>query len=263
MAKEESKEEGKEPKKRNWREVAASRNPDLNLDDDDAVATWLEESFNNADRMNTEREQLNELLTTNPQAAGILTGLSSGMGEDGKPFSLTAYLLDNYWDEIQEARNKEEAVEHARKREAEQLKKVAEDEKRKKETAEKLEAEDVALSEARDATNTDEATVMNMLQWVFGDKDKQDGFLYRAIRHELSKDDWERLLYAFNRDKELETARKDGALESRNARTGGKPHRTFRENMPADLGGGGTVQRDTAEEDPTIARYSKMGRRFQ
>lgn len=252
MAKENEKE------KRTWRDVASSRNPDLNLDDDEAVATWLDDSFRDSDRMKSESEKLNDLLASDPHAAGILMGLSSGMGEDGQPFSLSAYLLDNYYDEIAGAASKEEAVEKARKKEAENIKRAAEEEKRAKESAGKINAEDDLLTEAVNETNSDEATAVGMLEWLFGKE--QDGFIYRAIRHEITKEDWTRLLYAFSRDKELDNARGEGARNSRSER--GKPHRSFKEdNMPADLGGGASVSTAPEETDPNLQALKRMGKR--
>ena len=252
-------EDGKEQKKkRTWRDVAASRDPNLNLDDDEAVASWLEAGFKDWDKLKSDSEKLNELLSSDPRASGILTGLSSGMGDDGQPFSLSAYLLDNYYEEITGAASKEEAIERARKKEAENSKRAAEEEKRVKEAAEKINAEDDLLTEAVNETNSDEATASGMLSWLFGTA--QDGFIYRAIRHEINKDDWTRLLYAFSRDKELDNARSEGARNSRSER--GKPHRSFKnENIPADLGGGASSRTEPEDENPTIRGLKRMGQR--
>lgn len=249
--------EKEDKKNRTWRDVVSGRNPNLNLDDDEAVAAWLEQSMNESDQMRTDRDKLNELLSSDPNAAGILTGLSSGIGANGEPFSLSAYLLENYYDEIVNSENKEQAIEKARKKEAENIKRAADEEKRVKDSAAKIEAEDNLLTEAATEVNSDEATVMGMLKWLFGEK--EDGFIYRAIRHEISKEDWMRLLYAFDRDKALENARGEGARENRTKR--GKPHRSFKGDMPADLGGGASERTSQEDEDPTIAALRRMGKR--
>lgn len=257
MAKKENMNPDENPKKRNWKDIASARNPDLNLDDDEAVASWLEENFNQYDRINTERQQLNDLLASSPEAAGILTGLSEGISADGKPFSLMGYIIDNYWDEIQSAKTKEEAAEMASKKEAANIASAAEREKRSKSYSDNLAVSDQALTDAMNKANMDEAAVSGMLAWLYGDAEKQDGLIYRVVRNELNEEDWTRLLYAFNRDKDLDAARNDGRRESRSER--GAPHRTFKGNMPADLGGGGSQMREPENEDPTVARYKKMG----
>lgn len=248
--------EEKKEKKRSWRDVVAGRNPDLNLDDDEAVAAYMQEQWDDYDKLQGERNQLNDLLVSSPQAAGILQGLSSGVGDDGRPFSLMGFMFRNYWDVIQKAKTEEEAVKMAKEMEAENIARAAEAEARKKNNASKLEAMDDALTEAMKSVNTDEATVNRMLEWLYG---KDDGIIYRVVRYELNKDDFEKLLYAFNRDSELDGARKDGERNSRSGR--GMPHRSFKDNMPADLGGGGSESRLPEDEDPTIAHYRKMGKR--
>lgn len=258
MEKEDEKQ--KEKQNKSWRDIVGARNPDLDLDDEEAVAAWMEASFAEADKVNSEREQLNNLLISDPHAAGILTGLSSGMNDKGEPFSLTAYLLDNYWEDIQEAESKEEAVERARKREAEQLEKAAEEEKRSKQSADNLKASDDALTEAVEKSNVDEANVVAMLSWLYGEKEKDNGFVYRIIRNEINADDWQKLLFAFNREHDLEQAGQEGARRA--ASRSGKPHRSFRqEGVPSDLGGGGGVSSEGVD-DPTVNRYKGMKRRF-
>ncbi len=243
-------------KKRTWRDVAGARNPDLNLDDDEAVAAWLEQSFQDSDKMADDRKKLDDLLIGSPQAAGILQGLSSGVGADGEPFSLMGYLMENYWDEIQAAKSTEEAEKIVRKKEAEKIEKAAKDAQRQKDNSDKLAKMDEQLTEAMAMVNTDEATVNSMLEWLYG-KDK--GFIYRAISYDLTKDDWAKLLFAFDRDAQLDKARTDGGRQTRNNR--GKPHRSLKDDMPADLGGGGSDSGEETDTDPTIRRYQQMGRR--
>ena len=246
----------KTEKKRSWRDVVGTRNPDLNLDDDDAVAAYMQEQWDSYDKMQNERNQLNDLLVSSPQAAGILQGLSSGMDDNGEPFSLMGYLFRNYWDVIQKAKTEDEAVKIAKEMEADKIARAAEEEARKKNNASKLEAMDDALTEAMQSVNTDEASVNKMLEWLYG---KDDGLIYRVVRYELTKDDWEKLLYAFNRDGELDSARKDGERGARSSK--GMPHRSFKNDMPADLGGGGSEMPSQGEEDPTLRRYRQMGKR--
>lgn len=76
-------EEKKERK--SWRDIVSSRNPDLDLEDDLAVGEFLDDSFKRYDDSESQRENLNKVLAEDSRAAGILTGLASGMDENGGP----------------------------------------------------------------------------------------------------------------------------------------------------------------------------------
>ena len=105
-------EEKKERK--SWRDIVSSRNPDLDLEDDLAVGEFLDDSFKRYDDSESQRENLNKVLAEDSRAAGILTGLASGMDENGEPFSLVEYLITNYGDDIREAATTEEAIKKAK-----------------------------------------------------------------------------------------------------------------------------------------------------
>ena len=123
-------EEKKERK--SWRDIVSSRNPDLDLEDDLAVGEFLDDSFKRYDDSESQRENLNKVLAEDSRAAGILTGLASGMDENGEPFSLVEYLITNYGDDIREAATTEEAIKKAKEKEAARIKEAADEEKRKR-----------------------------------------------------------------------------------------------------------------------------------
>ena len=110
-------EEKKERK--SWRDIVSSRKPDLDLEDDLAVGEFLDDSFRRYDDSESQRENLNKVLAEDSRAAGILTGLASGMDENGEPFSLVEYLITNYGDDIREAATTEEAIKKAKEKEGE------------------------------------------------------------------------------------------------------------------------------------------------
>lgn len=122
-------EEKKERK--SWRDIVSSRNPDLDLEDDLAVGEFLDDSFKRYDDSESQRENLNKVLAEDSRAAGILTGLASGMDENGEPFSLVEYLITNYGDDIREAATTEEAIKKAKEKEAARIKEAADEEKEK------------------------------------------------------------------------------------------------------------------------------------
>ena len=228
-------EEKKERK--SWRDIVSSRNPDLDLEDDLAVGEFLDDSFKRYDDSESQRENLNKVLAEDSRAAGILTGLASGMDENGEPFSLVEYLITNYGDDIREAATTEEAIKKAKEKEAARIKEAADEEKRKRDAEEKLRKTDEALTEAVRQVNVDEANVVSMLEWLYGTQDT-DGIIHKIIRHELDAEDWKRIIHAFNMDMEIEAAREEGRKQGRTARPGAI-HRNLAEKAPTDLGGGG------------------------
>lgn len=251
-------EEKKERK--SWRDIVSSRKPDLDLEDDLAVGEFLDDSFRRYDDSESQRENLNKVLAEDSRAAGILTGLASGMDENGEPFSLVEYLITNYGDDIREAATTEEAIKKAKEKEAARIKEAADEKKRKRDAEEKLRKTDEALTEAVRQVNVDEANVASMLEWLYGTQDA-DGIIHKIIRHELDTEDWKRIIHAFNMDMEIEAAREEGRKQGRTARPGAI-HRNLAEKAPTDLGGGGNGGSEEKVEDPTLQRYKGMKRRI-
>lgn len=248
---------------RGWRDVLSARNSELNLDDDAAVGSYLDQSFQDFDRAEQERRSFNDVLSSDPNAAGILTGLASGMGEDGEAFSLSGYLFDKYEDELRAyfegEMTKEEALARIKEKESAQIKAAAEAEARRKTASENLAKADEALTKAVSETNIDEANVQSMLQWLYG-TDEADGYIHRIIRHELDVEDWKRLIHAFNLDAELENARKEGRTAMRKER--GQAHRNAAEAPTYTGGGGSSETAPRGSGNPTADRYSGMKRRY-
>lgn len=259
MPKEENK-KNEAPTRKSWRDIVAARNPELDLENELDVGDWLDESLSRYDEGEAQRDQLNKILAADSRAAGILTGLSSGLTESGEPFSLIEYLITNYGDDIREAESTEDAVKRAKEREAESIKAAAEEEERKKNAEANLKKTDDALTAAVNSANVDEANVAAMLEWLYGTAEK-DGLVHKIIRHELDAEDWTNLLHAFNMDSELESAREEGRREGKKKRPGSM-HRNMAGSVPTDLGGGSGGTGQEPPTDPTLGRYEKMKRRF-
>lgn len=248
---------------RGWRDVLKARNAELDLDDDEAVGSYLDDSFQAFDRAEEERRQFNEALSSDPRSAGILTGIASGLNEDGEPFSLGGYLIQNYDDILNEYYqgeiSKEEAVQRAKERDAQRIKEAADAEARKKTADENLARTDEALTKAMQQNNVDEANVSSMLDWLYG-SEETEGFIHRVVRHELDADDWGRLIHAFNIEADAEAARAEGKAAMRQQRA--EPHRNA-QKAPTYTGGGGSS--DVAPKgsgNPTADLYSTMKRKF-
>lgn len=262
--KKETTQQAQETPKRGWREVVSGRNAELDLDDEAAVGSYLDESFQAFDRGEEERKRFNDLMSSDPRAAGILTGMASGIGDDGADFSLAGYMFDKYEDELRAfyegEMTKEEALARVKEKEAAKIKEAADAEARRKTADDNLAKSDAALTQAVQKANVDEANVSSMLEWLYGDGDSREGFIHRIIRHELDVEDWERLIHAFNLEADAEAARNEGRTAMRNERA--QPHRNAAK-APTYTGGGGGGDTSPKESlNPTAEKYSGMKRRF-
>ena len=252
------------PAARGWRDVLSARNAELDLEDDAAVGSYLDESFQAFDKGEEERKKFNDLMSSDPRAAGILTGMASGIDEAGDSFMLDAYLFDKYEDDLRAyfegEMTKEEALAKVKEREAAKIKEAAEAEARKKTADENLTKTDAALTQAVQKANIDEANVSEMLEWLYGDGEEREGFIHRIIRHELDADDWGRLIHAFNVEADAEAARNEGRSAMRKERT--QPHRNAA-TAPTYTGGGGCGETQPKQStNPTADKYASMKRRF-
>lgn len=252
------------PAPRGWRDVVSARNAEIDLEDDAAVGSYLEESFQAFDRGEEERKKFNDLMSSDPRAAGILTGMASGMGDDGESFMLDAYLFDKYEDELRAyfegEMTKEEALAKVKEREAAKIKEAADAEARRKTADDNLAKADAALTQAVQKANVDEANVAEMLEWLYGDGEQKEGFIHRIIRHELDADDWGRLIHAFNVEADAEAARNEGRSAMRKERT--QPHRNAASAPTYTGGGGGGDMQPKESTNPTADKYASMKRRF-
>lgn len=249
---------------RGWRDVVSQRNAELDLDDEAAVGDYLDQSFQAFDRSEAERRNLNDVLSSDPRAAGILTGLASGTDDDGQEFSLSGYMFSNYEDELRAyyegEMSREEALARIKEKEAAKIKEAADAEARKKTAGENLAKSDAALTQAVQQTNVDEANVSAMLDWLYGADADAEGLLHRIIRHELDTDDWTRLIHAFNIEADAEAARNEGRSAMRKERA--QPHRNAASAPTYTGGGSGGDTEPKGSGNPTADHYAGMKRRF-
>lgn len=252
------------PASRGWRDVVSQRNAELDLDDDVAVGSYLDQSFQAFDRGEEERRRFNDLMSSDARAAGILTGMASGLDDDGSEFSLAGYMFDKYEDELRAfydgEMTKEEALDKVKEKESAAIKAAADAEARRKTADENLTKTDAALTQAVQEANVDEANVSAMLDWLYGDSEEKEGFLHRIIRHELDKEDWSRLIHAFNMEADAEAARSEGRSAMRRERA--QPHQNAAKAPTYTGGGGGGDASPRESANPTADHYSGMKRRF-
>ena len=245
-----------------WRKYLSGRNKDLNLDDDEAVGEYLEGEFGRLDKSDEVNKRMNELISKDKRNAGLYAGAFSGVGENGEEFNLVNYIVSQWFDELHDATNSDEAIERINKKMAEQEEEAAREAKRDEDAKTKFEAMGQALNSAIQKTNIDEATAQKVVDWLYGrqgeNEDEFEPGLYTRIpERSLTEDDFVKLIYAFTRDKSLEDARNEGKRMGKEQRAGAN-HRGASAMAQTDLGAGGGGTERTEDTNPTATRYSSM-----
>jgi hypothetical protein len=236
-----------------------ARYPDVSEDDEAALYDRISEDYRNADLDRENMKKFNELLTQDERIAGLITGMASGKKGDGSPFSIAEYLLENYGDDIYSSTDPKEAAKKAAEREAamqaESRAKAEMDEARKK----NFEACDKAFEEAVKSLNINDTEAEKFLDWIYN---PDNGFIHRVWTYDVGKEDWVKLLQAYNYDNAVTKAEEKGYKRGRNEKIDMARHReSSRRNMPSDLSDSG-ASLDEEEKDPTLTAYSKMKRRI-
>ena len=236
-----------------------ARYPDVSEDDEAALYDRISEDYRNADLDRENMKKFNELLTQDERIAGLITGMASGKKGDGSPFSIAEYLLENYGDDIYSSTDPKEAAKKAAEREAamqaESRAKAEMDEARKK----NFEACDKAFEEAVKSLNINDTEAEKFLDWIYN---PDNGFIHRVWTYDVGKEDWVKLLQAYNYDNAVTKAEENGYKRGRNEKIDMARHReSSRRNMPSDLSDSG-ASLDEGEKDPTLTAYSKMKRRI-
>ena len=252
--------------KSGWRNYLSSRNKDLNLDDDEAVGQYLEGEFGRLDKSDEVTKRLNELISKDKRNAGLYAGAFSGVGDNGEPFNMVDYIVSQWFDELHDATNSEEAIERINRKMAEQEEEAAQAAKRDEDAKQKFEAMGRALSAAIKQTNIDEATAQKVVDWLYGkqgetEDEYEPGLYSRIPERSVTEDDWIKLIHAFTRDKSLEDARNEGKRLGKEQRSGAN-HRSASAMAQTDLGGGGGGAERENNDNPTVNRYNAMKPRF-
>ena len=81
-----------------------SRNPEFNVDDDEAIFGEALSELQKSDEAEAGRKRLNETIANNQIAPDLLNGIISGKNEDGSDFDLDAYMLDKHMDYVSRIR---------------------------------------------------------------------------------------------------------------------------------------------------------------
>jgi len=253
MAKEEFNEKEKTGRQK-LLERLQTRNPDLNIDDDEAVSGQISSDYDLMEQRDDERNKFNEMLSSNPYAAPIITGLATGKNEDGTDFDLAVWFIENEPEMLidliegnPQAKERYTAMRDQRRKDAD-----AEAEFQAEAEA-KLQNMDSELDAAIAEMGLRPEDVKELMEWLFG----KEGFIARARNFDLTKDDFIKIIRIKDWDSAIEKADNDGYVRGKNEKIDMTQHRRNRRSaVPVIESGGG--QPRVKEEDPTMERLQQM-----
>lgn len=251
-----------------WRERLKSRNPELDMENDDAMDEYLGGQFDKVDKADADNKRLNELITSDDRYANTLSGIFSGQEEDGTEFNLVKHLFKNYWPDLKDYENSEEALAALDERLKEEEETKSNTEKAKEEIASNFEQMKQDANDAMQQTGVDEKTMQELVNWLYGVTDPEtgeiteEGLCVRIEKRCVNTDDFVKLIHAYTREGELEKARQSGMSEGRKQRPGAS-HRN-NSSIPTYTGGGGSSESGEGEEEknPIASRYGSMKPRY-
>lgn len=242
-----------------------SANPELNVDDDEALGGAILGDLDAYDADRGKMERFNKAMMENDLAPEMMAGMMSGKNVDGSDFNLTDYILDNHLDffldyieDSATAKEKLKARQQQRKADKEAAEKTAADEEAARQAARaKIDAEDAELDAAIAEAGYKAEQVKDLIDWIY---DKENGLINRAANFELKKDDFLRLFQIKDYDVRMADAEQKGYKRGRNEKIDMlKRQRKQREDMPSDLSGGGsTPDLSEGKTDPYLSRLDRM-----
>lgn len=237
------------------------RNPELNVDDDEALGEAILGDLDEYDQNAAKINRFNETVSKSKIAPEMMSGLLSGKNPDGTDFDLEDYLLEKHLDYFldvlenkESAKTKAAARKSARQKEAELEAKAAE----------LAQAEDAEFKAALQESGYKPEQAQELFDWIYGEKDKENGFIHRAARFELKKPDFLRMFQIKDLDQKIAAAEDKGYKRGRNEKIDMfRRGQQKRDGMPADLGsGGGAPAPDDQPENKTVSALKKIKNAF-
>ncbi len=232
-----------------------SRNPDIDVEDDEALSSQISSDYDLLDQRDQERKQFNDLLAQNPYAAPIITGMATGKKDDGSPFDLGEFLIDEYPEMIQDLieGNPDTKKHYEENRDA--RRKAAEDDAAfKAEMEQKTQAEDAELDAAIKEAGYKPEEVAELIRQIY---DPDNGLIRRAARFELKKEDFLKLFKILNYDNDIKKADNDGYVRGKNEKIDMMEHKQSKRGKLPVIGSGGGRPNDN-EPDPTLKTFDRM-----
>jgi hypothetical protein len=239
-----------------------SRNPELNVDDDEALGGAILSDLDAYDQDRERMDRFNKTVQDSEIAPELMAGLMSGKNPDGTDFSLEDYILDGHIDYILDyIDNKDTAKEKLAKRREERKKEAesANADGLSEEALAALQAEDAELDAALQETGYKPEQVKDLIDWLYN---PETGVAKRIANYELKKDDFLRLLQIKDFDTRMKDAEEKGYKRGKNEKIDMfARQQKKRDEMPSDIdGGGGKQDIRTVDENPTVSALKKMSK---
>ena len=239
-----------------------SRNPELNVDDDEALGGAILSDLDAYDQDRERMDRFNKTVQDSEIAPELMAGLMSGKNPDGTDFSLEDYILDGHIDYILDyIDNKDTAKEKLAKRREERKKEAeeaADSEKLSEAAMAALQAEDAELDAALQESGYKAEQVKDLIDWLYN---PETGVAKRIANYELKKDDFLRLLQIKDFDTRMKDAEEKGYKRGRNEKIDMfARQQKKRDEMPSDIDGGGKQDIRTVDENPTVSALKKMSK---
>lgn len=240
-------------------------NPELNVDDDEALGGAILGDLDAYDADKAKMERFNQAMMGNDIAPEMIAGMMSGKNADGSDFDLTEYIFDNhldfFLDYLEDSETAKQKLKEGQKKRKEakeaEAKQAEKDEALKKEVEAKVAAEDAELDAAIAEAGYKDEQVKDLIDWIY---DTKNGLIVRAANYQLKKDDFLKLFRIKDYDVRMADAEQKGYKRGKNEKIDMlKRQQKQRDNMPSDLGGGAvTPAGNEQKEDPYLASLNKM-----
>ena len=235
------------------------RYQDIDQSDDEAVYGQMGKDYEELDNLRSDRESFNNLMKDEDGLnAGLMNGILTGKNVDGSKFSVIRYLIGDHPDlakaalegdedsleQLIEARNQEIADEAEKKNQE-----AADDAA----MAGKVEAEDAALDASIKKAGYTQDQVQNLIKWIY---DPKEGLCVRAMAHELTEDDFDKIIRIIDYEGDIAKADDAGYKRGKSERIAMNREMRNGANRPTNLGGGGSARRQ--QKDPTLSALDRM-----
>ena len=261
MAKETTENQNVKSKRDAFRERFSKRYPNINMDDEDAVYGQFSTDYDQFDQNNQRMDDFNNMLRDFPQAPGLITGMSTRKNPDGSEFSFTDYLIDNLGQDFIDAINgDDEARARLKKKEKDEVEASEKLAKSNEELAAAMDKEDAELEAFIKEAKIKPEDIKSMIEWMYGHEEGMEGFIWRAAKYQLTKDDFKRLMQIKDFDKAVADAEDKGYKRGRNEKIDQqkKLHDGTKGGKNVSVSGGGGPASLPREKSDTELAYERM-----